>query len=420
MATPGLHEVAMSSRTRIVLAQPPFFRIFGSHNNRGPLELAYLARRLDDHGATCTILNLDRTDATAHCTWSNLFARSALLHAALDGPSPLLYESAERILGFAPDVVVLSAGDALTPWVDLGNAFFAARLAELLSRQGVRCVGIGSRFGTAPQARAAFDAVVDDVFGAEAVSTVLAARSTRAWTPAPPLLGADATGSTWDVIMTSFGCVRACSFCDAAAQPYRAVPPAVVAADVEQRADRARLDIGDAIFLARGARLAALTDGLDRVGRRPGFSIELSVDQVTPGRVAELAAFGVHEVKIGIESADDSALRVMGKRQHAQQIRTACDRVRDQGLNLTVYVLLGGPVPDPANAALRTLDLCRSLPANDFVINVWAYNRPGARPTDTHFSGDLVKEYGLTGVMEDFFALQAPAKLSIGRLLDIA
>ncbi|MGC4772401.1 B12-binding domain-containing radical SAM protein [Micromonospora sp. DT44] len=419
MATPGLYEVAMSSDTRIVLAQPPFFRLFGSHNNRGPLELAYLARRLDDEGAACAIVNLDWTDAAVHCTWRNLFTRSALLHAALDGTSPLLYESVERLLGFAPDVVVLAAGDALTPWVDLGNAFVAARLAEMLRGHGIRCVGVGSRFGTAPQTRAAFDAVVDDVFGAGAVATVLAAHETRPWNPAPPLLGADVSGSIWDVTMTSFGCVRACSFCDAAAQPYRPVPPAVFAADVQQRANRPRLDIGDAIFLARGARLSALAEGLDGVGRRPGFSIELSVDQVTPGRLAELAAFGVEEVKIGIESADDSALRVMGKHQHVQQIRTACDRVRDQGLNLTVYVLLGGPVPDPAKAALRTLDLCRSLPADDFVINVWAYNRPGARPTDTHFSGDLVEEYGLTEVMGEFFALQAPAKMSIGRLLDI-
>ncbi|WP_406077335.1 B12-binding domain-containing radical SAM protein [Micromonospora sp. NBC_00858] len=413
----------MASSTRIVLAQPPFFRVFGSHNNRGPLELAYLARRLSDHGESGSILNLDRTDATTHCTWRNLFARSPLLHAALDGRSALLYESAERILGLAPDVVVLSAGDSLTPWVDLGNVFLAARLAELLRRHGIRCVGIGSRFSTAPQVRAAFDAVIDDVFGGDAVAAVLPGRPAPSfvpWAPAPPLLSADATGSTWDVVLSSFGCVRACSFCDAAAQTYRPVPPEVFAADVEQRPGRDRLDIGDAIFLARGARLAALGEGLRRAARRPEFSIELSVDQVTPGRLAELVSFGVVEVKLGIESADDSTLHVMGKRQHAQQIRAACDRVRDHGLRLTVYVLLGGPVPEPAVAALRTLKLCRTLPADDFVINVWAYNRPGAQPTDSHFSGDLVEEYRLGEIMNEFFALQAPAKPSIGRLLDIA
>jgi hypothetical protein len=235
-----------------------------------------------------------------------------------------------------------------------------------------------------------------------------------------PLVSADESFSRWDVVMSSFGCVKACTFCDASTQRYRMIEPAAFAADVKSR-ELTRLDLGDAIFMPAAARLEALSTALDGVGcRQPTFSCELSVDMVSPRRLALLADFGVTEVKLGIESADEDALRVMGKRHDASRIRDACTMVNEAGIKLSVYVLLGGPMANPLQVAVRTLDLCRGLHFDDIVINVWAYNRQSAEASDCHFSWNLVETYGLESIMDEFLSLQPRQKGSIGPLVHIA
>jgi radical SAM superfamily enzyme YgiQ (UPF0313 family) len=220
--------------------------------------------------------------------------------------------------------------------------------------------------------------------------------------------------------MTSLGCVKRCTFCDAGTQPFRQIPAEVVARDIAQRpADR--LDIGDGIFLPHGDRLSDIQRHLDRLDRRSrSYSCELTVGLAKPDVLKRLAAFGVNETKIGVESGDADSLEIMRKRQSRDDIIKACESVRNAGLSLTVYVMLGGPVPDPIGAARRTLDLCQQLPANDFVINVWSYNRRNPRLTDSHFSWALVEEYGLGEIMPDFFKLQATHKSAIGRIIDVS
>jgi hypothetical protein len=411
--------------TDILLVQPPFFRLLGSHNDRGPLELAYLARALGDAGASCAVINLDYSGAGVHCAWRDLFGRSVLLEQAVNGVSPLLYEAAEIIIGRAPDAVILAAGDSLTPWVDLGNGWFTALLAQLLRKAGLRVLGTGARLeAAAPDVRQSFDEIIAGLPVAAAAARILRRPvSEIAAATGPSLipdLAADESGSRYDVVMTATGCVRRCSFCDAARQPFQRTDARTVALDLAQRATD-HLDIGDAILLPDERRLGALTEAIAALGmsRRFRFAAEYSVDLVRERSLRLLARFGVTELKLGVESGDTASLATMRKGHGRSGTLSAARMVREFGLDLTVYVLLGGPVPDVRGAALRTLDLCNVLPATDFVINFWAYNRPGAHPADSHFSGRLAEEYGIADLLPDFFALQPDHKQSIGRIVDI-
>lgn len=51
---------------RVVLLQPPFFRLFGSHNDRMPLHLSYLSAYLKDAGIENVVFNGDATGAKTH------------------------------------------------------------------------------------------------------------------------------------------------------------------------------------------------------------------------------------------------------------------------------------------------------------------------------------------------------------------
>lgn len=370
------------------------------------------------------MINLDYSGAGVHCSWRDLFARSKLLEQAVIGDSPLLYEAAEIIIGRAPDTVVLAAGDSLTPWVDLGNGWIAALLARMLRRAGLRVLGTGVRLEAAvPDVRESFDEIIAGLPAAEAASRILRRplREIAAANGASliPDLTADESGSRYDVVMTATGCVRRCSFCDAARQPFQRIAPSTVASDLAQRTTD-RLYLGDAILLPDERRLAALTEAIAGLGgRRFRFAAECTVDLVRERSLRLLADFGVTELKLGVESGDTASLATMRKQHDPDQTLRAARMIRDAGLDLTVYVLLGGPVPDVRGAALRTLDLCNELPATDFVINVWAYNGPGAHPADSHFSGRLADKYGIADLLPDFFALQTDHKQSIGRIVDI-
>ncbi|TDC75456.1 radical SAM protein [Actinomadura sp. 7K507] len=411
--------------TDVLLVQPPFFRLLGSHNDRGPLELAYLARALGDAGVSCAVLNLDYSGAGVHCSWRDLFARSTLLEQAVTGASPLLYEAAEIIIGRAPDAVVLAAGDSLTPWVDLGNGWFAALLARILRRAGLRVLGTGARLETAvPDVRRSFDEIIAGLPAAAAAARILGRPMREILAATGPSLipdiAADESGSRYDVVMTATGCVRRCSFCDAARQPFQRIDPRAVTLDLAQRATD-RLDLGDAILLPDERRLSALAEAIAELGgsRRFCFAAEYSVDLVRERSLRLLSGFGITELKLGVESGDTASLAAMRKGHGRGGTLRAARMIREFGFDLTVYVLLGGPVPDVRGAALRTLDLCNALPATDFVVNVWAYNRPGAHPADSHFSGRLAEEYGIADLLPDFFALQPDHKQSIGRIVDI-
>ena len=130
-------------QSEILLIQPPYLRFLGSHNDRVPLELCYLNAYLRAAGLNSAVYNADWSGATAYLAWRKLFENSFYLEDAADGKSPLYNETIERIMSFNPRVVVLSAADNLTPWVDLGNAYTTALLSEKLRGLGVYTVGVG-------------------------------------------------------------------------------------------------------------------------------------------------------------------------------------------------------------------------------------------------------------------------------------
>jgi radical SAM superfamily enzyme YgiQ (UPF0313 family) len=381
---------------------------------------------LDLHGCSTGILNLDYTGAAVHCTWAELFKRSTMLRAAIEADTPLLYEAAELIVGHSPDAVVLACGDSLTPWVDVGNAYLTAKLARMLQPHVRELYGVGPRLKDTPaMVTGSFSAVFDRFDPSGILRTICSAslngpsasrRDRLNWLPA---IESDLTGSRYDVVLTSVGCVEQCSFCDAASQGYGEVPADIVAQDVGQRS-MSTLDIGDSIFLARRRRIDDLLRAFEaRGGDLPNFSAESHIAYITDERLRQLTRLGVRELKVGLESGDVDALVRMNKTFDLNAVVERLQAVRAAGMDLTIYVLLGGPIGDPVAAAERTLSMCSRLPITDLVVNVWAYNRPDPQPYDCHFSWDLVMEYGLRNVMGKFFSLQASHKTSIGRLVKI-
>lgn len=410
----------MPRTSKVLLVQPSYLRLYGSHNNRVPLELCYLHRFLAEAGTQSRVVNLDHTDATSSIPWSQLYQNSHLIDAYLRSESPLLDESIERILSYDPEVVVISGGDSLTPWADLGNPYIASLLSQKLRLYEVYTIGVGPFFGRVPgRFTDSFDAILTGP-ASPSICELVRSRPSGEFTGLPlpassaPLI--DLLGDTEiaNVVMTSIGCPFRCTFCMGAATGSKNLDLEAVAADIQSRNCRL-IEIGDAVFPLGAARLndiEAAFSGLDRE-----FACEMRVASCDPSTLRRLASLGVVQIKLGIESGSDHQLREIGKRQTVTDIEWAVHNAKSEGLQVTGYVLLGGN--HARQRALATLDLCERLNIDDLVVNVLSHfdlrNRDFSR--DAHWSKGLAELWSVADVMPYFFKMQAREKPGVGKLL---
>ncbi len=406
----------------ILLVQPPYLRFFGSHNDRVPLELCYLHAYLRKAGFDSQVFNADWTGASRYIQWKKLFANSIYLEAAADGHSPLYEETLERILSFEPTIVVLSAADNLTPWVDLGNPYTTAHLSQLLRRNGIYTIGVGPFYEKVPQkfigqfdallAGTASPSIVDIVRNRPSASIVRGAPMDLATIP---LIEVHPSAEKDDVVMTAIGCAYHCSYCLAQKSSYKPISIDTVEQDILSRHTE-QIYFGDAILSIDIKRLQELSMRVKPLQKT--YTSEISVSRATPNVLDIMKDLGVKSVKMGVESGDEEQLSAWTKNQTVEKITRAAELVKSYGINLTVYILLGG-MPDSLKSAEKTLELCRSLPGDNYVINVLSFYEMETRDFryDAHFSQRLVHHWGLESIMEDFFALQPSYKPGLGKLI---
>lgn len=405
---------------KVVLVQPSYLRLYGSHNNRVPLELHYLHRFLAESGYVSQVVNLDKTDASVSIPWSGLYENSHLIEGYLNNKSSILDESIERILSLNPDVVVLSGGESLTPWADLGNPYVAALLSRRLRTYRVRTIGVGPFFAKVPgRFSGDFDAIILNAASPSVCDVVDGGSGVLQGAPlqphAIPLFDSLDDRDTANVVMTSVGCPYSCNFCLGASTGSIPLSLETVVSDIRSR-PAGHIEIGDAVFALSESRLRALESafvGLDRE-----IACELSVGKCDRRRLERLASLGVVQVKVGIESGSDAQLIEMGKRQEVTGIERAVLDAKSVGMQVTGYVLLGGA--RARENALETLELCRRLPLDDVVVNVLSHFDLGTRDfsRDAHWSKELAEFWNVADVMPMFFGMQAGEKVGIGRLLE--
>lgn len=409
-------------KERVLLVQPPYLRFFGSHNDRVPLELCYLHTYLKKAGIESQVFNADWTGATRYIQWKKLFTNSVYLEAAADGHSPLYEETLERILSFEPTIVVLSAADNLTPWVDLGNAYTTAHLSGLLRKNGIYTVGVGPFYEKVPQKfTSQFDALLIGAASPSIVEIVQNRPSPAIVRGAPmdletvPLIEVHPAADKDDVVMTAIGCAYHCSYCLAQKSSYKPISIETVERDILAR-NTGQIYFGDAILSIDIKRLEELAARVKPLGKT--YTSEISVSRATPRVLDILQDLGVKAVKIGVESGDEDQLNAWTKLQTVEKIHQAAELIKSYGINLTVYVLLGG-MPNSLKSAEKTLALCRDLPGDNYVINVLSFYDMETRDFryDAHFSQRLVRHWGVESIMDDFFALQPAFKPGLGQLI---
>ena len=111
-------------------------------------------------------------------------------------------------------------------------------------------------------------------------------------------------------------------------------------------------------------RIAELFNALKQAGRvlkTAEVTVECNPDSVTRRGLATLRREGVNRISLGVQSANDDLLKIIGRRHNFTQVKTAVKAIRSEGFyNLSLDLIYGLPIQtkaDWADSLSRVLDL---------------------------------------------------------------
>jgi pyruvate-formate lyase-activating enzyme len=418
-----------AAQVDVVLLAPPFYRFCGSHNNRAAPSLTYLSTFLERAGISHVVYNADHTPAQYFWSMRWMFDNYQPFVDAVDGRGSLYGEVTEIVMSFNPAVVVILGGEPLLATKDWGNPFIAANFARMFRRLGIYTVGLG-HFFTLDRSR--FESEFDCVMGgepSERIVDVIRDRPAGYVPPSPIPLDAVPNLSRLypsdqqtDFVMTSFGCRFPCSFC-LVQQLYgqldervRFVELETVLADLAQRPGDIYLT--DLTFTyAPPKRLSALAEGLRERGIHKAFTIDTRVDLITSSIADQLVDLNVGRVKVGVEGITRDLLRSYNKRTDLDVIDRAVSLLKERGIKVVTYLLIGGVTNAEDYEATR--EYIERLEPEFAPVAIWAYDLTGDYRYDTQFSPLRLAEWGIDKeVFYRYLSLQDRINPTVGAMLD--
>ncbi len=414
----------------VVLLNPPFFRFCGSHNNRLPPSLSYLSAYLEAAGISHALYNADYTESKRFWSMKWMFDNFDPFIDAVDGKGSLYGEVVEIVQSFRPKAVVIMGGEPLIATKDWGNPFIAAHYARMLRRMNVFTVGL-SHFFTLDRSK--FEDAFDCIMGGEPnaqIVDIIRKRVPGYVSPqpldlnvVPNLKRQFPTDQDTDFVMTSFGCRFPCSFC-LVQQLYRELDQRVrfvetdtVMRDLQQRSE-SEIYLTDLTFtFAPPKRLRELADALGARGIQKSFTVEARVDCLTERTADLLTELNVRCVKLGVEGITKDLLRAFNKRTKLAQIERAVGLLKERGIAVVTYLLIGGVTSE------EDYELTRSYIeklAPDFVpVAIWSYDLTTDYRYDTQFSPTRLNAWGIDrSVYFKYMDLQSEMNPTVGKMLD--
>jgi radical SAM superfamily enzyme YgiQ (UPF0313 family) len=175
------------------------------------------------------------------------------------------------------------------------------------------------------------------------------------------------------LIMTSRGCPFACTFCATDSRQVRYRSIAHVLREIRHVRDTYRtvhFTLKDDSFTVNKKRVAEFCDALIRENLRIGWECNTRVDLVSEEMLRGMKRAGCNSVKVGIESGSEQVLARMNKRITVDQIRTAARLFRKVGLHWTGYFLMGTP-GETREDIYKTLDFMYEIKPDFAAIGVY-------------------------------------------------
>lgn len=380
---------------RVLLIDPPFYRLIGFYNRYFPLGLVSIGTTLHEAGHTVVVYDADANDRPSAMDYTRLpDYYPAYLETFRQADHPVWQEMQETIRRFEPDLIGISI------WTTYAAS--ALHVADLCKTVRPDCpVVMGGPHATvraeevlriAPavdyvvrgEGEAALLELVEAVGGGPSgidrikglsyrTDGTVVHNSTREMMrdhdslpmPDRTLLVNRDTYSSEDMglIMTSRGCPFSCAFCATETRQvrYRSIEQVIEEIrHVKVVYGTTQFSFKDDSFTVNRKRVLEFCEALEREDLRIGWECNTRVDLVTDELLTAMRRAGCNSIKIGIESGSQDVLNRMSKRITLEQIRRAAALLRKSGIHWTGYFLIGTPGETVEDLAM-TLDFVREI-----------------------------------------------------------
>jgi radical SAM superfamily enzyme YgiQ (UPF0313 family) len=177
------------------------------------------------------------------------------------------------------------------------------------------------------------------------------------------------------ILMATRGCPYQCVFCmQVLGRKVRRRSPASVLDEIETAIERYgahTINFADEIFLMDHPNTRAILQGIiDRgLTRHIGWAALTRANLVTLDLIALARRAGCINLDLGVESGDDRILKTLRKQITVEQTRNAVKMIKDHGIRLTTYYILGHP-GETRETIKRTIDLAVELNTNGIAVGL--------------------------------------------------
>ena len=194
-------------------------------------------------------------------------------------------------------------------------------------------------------------------------------------------------------IMTSRGCPFTCDFCSKPVfgNELRSRSATKVVDEIEEAISFGydRIWFADDCFTLNHERLIGICDEILKRGLRIGWECLSRVDTLDSETACKMKQAGCVRMFFGIESGNDSILKIMKKQITIKQAYNATQICKDKGIKAGAFFMLGYP-GENEKTIMETVNFASSLPL-DYLSFTLPYPIPGT-PLFERLSGKLVSE----------------------------
>jgi anaerobic magnesium-protoporphyrin IX monomethyl ester cyclase len=393
-------------KKRVLLVDPPWYRLFGGFLPRIPIGPGYLAGVLEQAGHEATVYMADYdADAERNHTYfrtHDLIVNNSKYTETLSNlDAPIWGEVREVMRKLKPDVVGVSVMTG-----KYGSGLNIARIAKQLGASEGRDVKVifGGPHATAMPAEVAREDCIDVVFKREAERSLIEwiERIDRpeTWRDVQGLTFVDRKSGelvdtgfmpfipdldalpmqarhlvhdkqhfpsmSFGYLFASRGCPYACNYCsskDTWTRKIRYISPKRVVDEIEhcyQTYGTRFFSFEDDVFPFDRDHALAVCDDIVARGLKIEWTCETRVNSITAEIAQAIRRAGCSEVKLGVETGDQEILKWINKRASLDQARIAAQHLHDAGVEVATFFMVGFP-DETEETMFKSFEFMKSL-----------------------------------------------------------